>query len=206
MTGLALKDAINISNRLWIRPMRGEDLAQVQAIDRQSFSLPWPNSAFHYELYENPNSIPWVAELLAAENAEDGPQDTSALQDSLKPANVVGMIVIWMILDEAHIATLAVHPEYRSQGIAGQLIARVLQEAIHKGAASATLEVRANNLTAQRLYQRFRFAEVGRRLRYYRDNSEDAIIMTVNGLGWEYSQWLESGAWQKSKQGEPDET
>src|SRR5690606_23674322 len=107
---------------------------------------------------------------------------------------IAGVIVLWMILDEAHIATIAVHPDYRRRGIGKQLIATALAEGIRQGAASATLEVRAGNEAAQNLYRLFRFEVVGRRPRYYRDNNEDALIMTVNSLDDRYLQWLESYA------------
>jgi len=71
-----------------------------------------------------------------------------------------------------------------------------LRETIHKGYRLATLEVRASNTAAQTLYRRFQFEVVGSRPRYYRDNNEDALIMTVNGLGETYLNWLDSGAWK----------
>jgi ribosomal-protein-alanine N-acetyltransferase len=161
-----------------IRPMQREDIEQVQAIDRTSFSMPWPTSAYNYEL-KNPMSMLWVAEVSLPENR---PQ-------------VVGMIVVWLIIDEAHIATLAVDPGFRRQGIARRLLAICLKESSRQGMRSATLEVRANNPAAQKLYRRFHFEIVGMRPRYYRDNNEDALIMTLKDLGDAYLSWLESGAW-----------
>jgi ribosomal-protein-alanine N-acetyltransferase len=149
-----------------IRPMQPQDLEQVLAIDKASFSMPWPASAYNYELKENPLSLLWVA--------------VSKLPGGEEP--VVGMIVIWLIVDEAHIATLAVRPDYRSRGIAGALLATALRMALRQGYHKATLEVRANNIAAQRLYHRFGFEIVGHRPRYYRDNNEDAIIMTASEL------------------------
>lgn len=161
--------------------MRLEDVPQVTLIDRLSFNLPWPESAFRYELVNNPGSLLWVAEVEQPEGRR-----------------VVGAIVVWMILDEAHIATLAVHPDYRRLGISKQLLAVALIKAIQQGAVQATLEVRANNLAAQALYRRFHFEVVGRRPRYYRDNNEDAIIMTVRldqpiAPGLTYLEWLKRG-------------
>jgi [ribosomal protein S18]-alanine N-acetyltransferase len=144
--------------------MRLDDIDAIILIDRLSFSLPWPASAFRYELTSNPSSLLWVAEV-------DSADGTSC---------VVGAVVVWMILDEAHIATLAVHPDYRRRGISRQLLVTVLRQAIARGALLATLEVRANNLAAQALYKQFKFEIVGRRPRYYQDNFEDALIMTVN--------------------------
>ncbi|MDD2694701.1 MAG: ribosomal protein S18-alanine N-acetyltransferase [Anaerolineales bacterium] len=166
------------TSSIHLRRMQEADLEQVQAIDRMSFALPWPASAFRYELFENTGSLLWVAEV---EQSESG-------------ATVVGVIVIWVILDEAHIATIAVHPEYRSRGVGRRLLATALQDAIHKGCRSATLEVREGNAVARSFYRRFRFDEVGRRPRYYRDNNEDALIMTVPALNPAYLAWLESGA------------
>jgi ribosomal-protein-alanine N-acetyltransferase len=184
MTILPCEDALTI------RPMRIEDLEQVQSIDRISFTMPWPDSAYNYELKENPHSLLWVAEVCSSD----------------EQPSVIGMIVVWLIQDEAHIATIAVHPRYRSRGIAQRLLISALKEAIQKGAISATLEVRAYNIIAQRLYHRFRFAIVGDRPRYYRDNNEDALIMTVNGLDPTYLEWLESGAWKNSDDARSSDT
>ena len=166
--------------RVAIRPMQLSDLAQVQAIDRRSFSMPWPASAYEYELNENPYSLLWVAEI--------SPEEGESI--------VVGIIVVWLILDEAHIASIAVHLDYRAQGIAQQLLISALRGAIQKGSQIATLEVRAQNQIAQRLYKRFKFEVIGRRVRYYRDNNEDALIMTATGLGSAYLEWLDQGFWR----------
>lgn len=149
---------------LTIRPMRMRDLAQVSLVDHLSFSLPWPESAFRYEMLDNPYSF-----ILVAERAEAS-MDTQ----------VVGVIVVWLILDEAHIATLAVHPDHRRSGIASQLLLAALQLALKRGSVTATLEVRSKNNAAQELYRKFHFEVVGHRPRYYRDDYDDALIMTVD--------------------------
>ena len=164
-----------------IRPMQPQDMQQVVAVDQASFSLPWPATAYHYELYDHPLSFLLVAEAQAP--------------DSSSAPSIVGVVVVWLILGEAHIATIAVHPDYRGQGIARKLIAAALKDAIQKESYEATLEVRAQNFIAQKLYLRFGFQIVGRRPRYYRDNNEDALIMTVYKLGPAYLEWLESSAW-----------
>jgi len=157
---------------LRIRRMQEKDLEQVQAIDRLSFSLPWPAKAYRYELTENPNSLQWVAEV-----TDPFPY-------------VVGVIVVWLILDEAHIATIAVHPDYRGQGIAQEILAAALIDVIQSGANQATLEVRAGNHIAQKLYFRFGFEIAGSRPHYYKDNHEDALIMTAKHLDLEYLERL----------------
>jgi ribosomal-protein-alanine N-acetyltransferase len=95
---------------------------------------------------------------------------------------LVGMMVLWVILDEAHIATIATHPDYRRQGIAKQLLAAALESAYAEGARSALLEVRAGNEAAQEMYRKLGFEVVGRRERYYKDNFEAAILMTLSHL------------------------
>ena len=154
------------ADTLIIRPMQKDDLEQVGEIDRISFSMPWPKKAFQYELNDNTRSTLWVAEA-----------NTPG-----RKKQVVGVIVSWLIMDEVHIATLAIHPNHRGKGIGQRLILVALQDAVKKGAHQATLEVRANNIMAQELYRGFGFIVVGRRVRYYRDNNEDALIMTASEL------------------------
>ena len=144
-----------------IRRMTLDDLAQVVAIDKVSFSVPWPERSFRFEIADNPASRAWVAEL-------DG--------------KVVGAIVAWLLVDEAHIATIATHPDFRRQGIAGKLLIHALEYMRSEGARISVLEVRESNAAAQEMYRKFGFEESGRRPRYYRDNSEDAILMTLNNL------------------------
>ena len=168
-------------NLIHIRPMQQDDLEQVIAIDQASFSLPWPESSYRYELLENPYALLLVAEA----GAPDGNK------------HIVGAVVVWLIEDEAHIATLAIHPEHRGRGISRELLAAVLAKSIRGRVRTATLEVRANNQIAQALYRRFGFEIVGRRPRYYLDNNEDALIMTVEGLDDKYLRWLESYGWRK---------
>lgn len=149
---------------LTIRKMTVEDVPAVVNLDQKSFSLPWPERSFRFELTDNPASRCWVAEL-------DG--------------KVVGMIVVWLIVDEAHVATIATDPQYRRQGIGKRLLAHALQQLIDDGARSSFLEVRESNLAAQEMYRKFGYEVTGRRRRYYRDNDEDAILMNLDTLDTE---------------------
>lgn len=160
-----------------IRRMTEPDLDAVVHLDKISFSAPWPPDSFAYELRANPNAHCWVA----VDRKE----------------TVVGFLVLWLVADEAHIATLAVHPEHRREGIGQQLVITCLSESIHKGAGKAYLEVRAGNHAALKMYQKFGFLEVGRRPRYYQDNLEDAVLMTRKPLDGDYYTWLQAGAWEK---------
>ena len=95
---------------------------------------------------------------------------------------IVGVLVIWILLDEAHLATFSVHPDYRRLGIAKSLLSEGLLAAYQVGALTAKLEVRAGNASAQKLYGWFGFVQTGCRKRYYRDNLEDALIFTTDML------------------------
>jgi ribosomal-protein-alanine N-acetyltransferase len=148
------------------RPMVMEDVEEVHRLDVQSFSLPWPERSFRYELTQNRNAMCWVAE---AETAD-------------AHRVIAGMIVVWLIVDEVHIGTVAVNIDFRRLGIGRQLVARSLLSGAIKGARIGFLEVRRSNLAAQALYLQMGFEVVGERRRYYHDNNEDALLMTLNNL------------------------
>jgi len=142
-----------------IRRMALDDVEQVVAIDQASFSLPWPERTFRYEVAENSAARPWVVDV-------DG--------------RIAAMIVVWFIIDEAHVATIATHPDLRRQGFGRKLLMYALNAAKEEGAKTALLEVRESNDEAQEMYRKFGFVEVNRRTHYYCDNGEDAILMTAN--------------------------
>ena len=146
---------------LFIRKMALDDLPAVLELDKLSFTLPWPERSFRFELTANEASRCWVAEV---------------------DKRVVGMVVAWLFVDEAHIATIATHPDFRRQGIARKLLSYTLFHAMKEGARSSFLEVRESNGTAQDMYRQFGYVEVGRRKRYYKDNDEDAILMNLESL------------------------
>ena len=148
-----------------IRAMTLEDLPAVMEIDRLSFPLPWPERSFRYEVLENPASNMLVAGLPGSEDHRP-----------------IGFAGFWLIVDEAHISTIAVHPDWRRTGVGAELLVAVLDLADRLGAEMATLEVRVSNEAAVNLYRKFGFRIVGRRPRYYRDNDEDALLMTLRGL------------------------
>jgi ribosomal-protein-alanine N-acetyltransferase len=159
---------------LQIRPMRLEDIPRVHEIDVLSFALPWPENSYRFELTENPTSL-----ALVAETAPHGVEHV-----------VIGMAIVWIIVDEAHIATIAIHPEFRSLGFGQKLLAETLRRSIQRGAILATLEVRENNRISQKMYVKFGFSIVGRRIHYYKDNNEDAVLMTLDKMGPRYLAWL----------------
>ncbi|MFH1523848.1 MAG: ribosomal protein S18-alanine N-acetyltransferase [Chloroflexota bacterium] len=144
-----------------IRRMTLADVPRVAEIDRLSFSLPWPERSFRFEVTENQASRGWVVE---AEGC------------------IVAMLVLWLIVDEAHIATIAVHPDFRRQGIGEEILLDALAAAHEDGARRAFLEVRIGNTAAQAMYKKYGFVVDGVRPKYYKDNSEDAILMSLDNL------------------------
>ena len=147
--------------RIVIEAMRLEDLDEIQRIEQASFTTPWPPNAYRSELTTNR-----LASYLVA-RAE---------------GRIVAYGGMWLMVDEAHITTFAVHPAWRRQRIGERLLIAFLDLARDRHAREATLEVRLSNLGARRLYEKYGFRPVGLRPRYYSDNHEDALIMTTEPL------------------------
>ena len=139
-----------------------DDLADVEALQRQTFTNPWGAEAIRWELEHTD-----VARLYVM-RAPDGA--------------LVAYCACWVVFDELHINSLAVDVARRRQGLARELLAFVLDEAVRAGATSATLEVRSSNAAARHLYERVGFTVEGIRRDYYQDPREDAIILWARGL------------------------
>lgn len=150
-----------VSTPVRLDPMALGDLPAVQEIERLSFSSPWPAYALEQELTANR-----LARYVVARAGD----------------TIVAFAGVWLMVDDAHITTFSVHPEWRRRGVGPQLLMGVADLAREIGARRLTLEVRASNEAAQRLYERFGFEIVGRRPAYYTDNGEDALIMTTPPL------------------------
>jgi len=133
------------------------DLDAIAEIARASLPHPWTRAMFAQELSAQPLSRSYV--LRTADGI------------------VAGFCTCWLILDELHINTIAVRPEFRRQGIARQIVAHVLDEARAQGARRAMLEVRASNSAAIRLYDTCGFATDSVRKGYYPDPPEDALVL-----------------------------
>lgn len=170
-----------------VTPMQLEDVPAVTAIERMVFTMPWSANAFTYELRHNPSSeylvlwyLPWL------HKPEGGRGLLRPMQRLLKPAKnewaLLGYGGFWMMLEEAHICTLAVRPEWRGRGLGELLLASLIERAMERRAEVLTLEARVSNLVAQNLYGKYGFRVVGRRKGYYSDNGEDALIMTTDSV------------------------
>jgi ribosomal-protein-alanine N-acetyltransferase len=147
--------------RLIIDAMRLDDLEAVHQIELASFSSPWPPNAYRSELETNR-----LASYLVARAGTE----------------IVAYGGMWLMVDEAHITTFAVHPAWRRQRIGERLLLAFLDLAVGRFAREATLEVRLSNFAARRLYEKYGFRPVGLRPRYYSDDGEDALIMTTEPL------------------------
>jgi ribosomal-protein-alanine N-acetyltransferase len=166
-----------------VEPMRLRDIKEVMEIERVSFPSPWSARAYRYELLGNDLSHYFVARQRWTEEPELGllARVRRSLGAGLRPA-VLGYGGFWLMLGEAHISTIAVQPNWRQRGIGELLLVVMLDRATELGAERATLEVRASNVTAQNLYYKYGFQQVGLRRHYYRDRDEDALTMSTGRL------------------------
>jgi ribosomal-protein-alanine N-acetyltransferase len=134
-----------------------DDIPGILAIENEAFAghHPWTAEAFQQELKNN--SLAYYLVML------DGDK-------------LIGYGGMWIILDEAHITNIALHADYRGQGLGGCFVEQMQALARLYGAESMTLEVRPSNGVAQHVYEKCGFRSAGRRPGYYEDG-EDAIIM-----------------------------
>jgi len=141
-------------------PLAEEHIAQILEIEKVSNGAPWSERSFRNEL-DHPNGIFLVAK-------EGG--------------RVIAYAGEWFVVDEAHITTVAVAPENRRRGIGRQLTIALLDTAKERGMACSTLEVRAGNEAAIKLYEQLGYVSTATRRAYYPDNQEDALVMWLHDL------------------------
>jgi len=144
--------------RYWIEPLANEtDLEGVLDVEAESFTNPWTRDMYSWELKNRS-----LCHILLVRTEE---------------CRVAGFCAFWLVFDEIHINNVAMRPGFRAQGIGTALLRRVLAEARQLGARRATLEVRASNEGARRLYERLGFYVAGVRRDYYTNPVEDALIL-----------------------------
>ena len=188
-----------------IRRMSVEDISQVSEIDREAFPTEWPPPSFKREL-----NNPLIRYLIAMDDSVTPSGSTEVTEHktngtwehllsrvrhflakghssnnvSIPPdrKNIVGYAAIWLMVDEAHLTSIAVRKTHRRQGIGEMLLISIVKLAAQMKAEVVTLETRISNLEAQALYDKYGFNRVGLRRRYYTDNSEDAVIMTTDKI------------------------
>jgi len=145
---------------LRFEPLQESQIPAILAIEARTNSAPWSERSFRNELDHN-RGIFLVAIL---------------------KGEVVGYGGVWLVIDEAHITTVAVAAEHQRQGIGERLMVNLLQEAKERGMLCSTLEVRAGNEPAIKLYEKLGYGISARRKGYYPDNREDAIVMWMYNL------------------------
>lgn len=145
-----------MTSEVQVRKMTLEDVDRILEIEHLSFTLPWSREAFQMELTSN-----HFAHYLVVE------------RDGL----VIAYGGMWVIIDEAHITNIAVHPDFRGRRLGDRLMRELIARSLVHGAERMTLEVRVSNTVAQRLYEKLGFESHGIRKGYYTDNNEDAMIM-----------------------------
>lgn len=172
------------------------DIPRVIEIEKLAYSSPWPPSAYRKEIQENRYAhyiIVRDTRLQAPPPIERHDSPRRAFPLNLLPARpatspspdistIVGFAGLWLMVDEAHITTIAVHPDYRGRGVGETLLSALIGIAYEIGARMVTLEVRVSNSVAQNLYRKYGFKEAGIRRRYYSDNHEDALIMWTDEI------------------------
>lgn len=145
---------------LLVERMTLDDIEEVRRIELASFDRTWPEAAFKTELQQNRSACYLVLR-------EEG--------------RLCGYTGVWLVEDEAHLTSIAIHPDHRGRGFGKLLLHALLVRCRALGARWVTLEVRADNGAALSLYRKFGFARVGVRERYY-DHDQDAVVMWAGNL------------------------
>jgi ribosomal-protein-alanine N-acetyltransferase len=184
-----------------VEPMQAADVDEVMRIERISFPTPWSANAYRYELRHNDRATYFVARsqlVTPSEVMHDRASEKRGwrglVQRWLVPSElwrepvptprlpILGYGGFWIMADEAHISTIAVRPEHRRRGVGELLLVAMVDRATELNAEVVTLEVRVSNTTAQNLYRKYGFHQVGLRRGYYSNNREDALIMTTDPI------------------------
>lgn len=184
--------------RLVVEPMELEDIPQVLEVDRESYTLPWPASAYRREIVHNRNAHYLTLRQVPDEDEAAVPRSESerkrltlsflpwplrpAGNQDERPGQIIGYAGMWIMVDEGHITTIAIRESWRGKGLGELLLASLIAAAAEAGAERVTLEVRVSNEPAQNLYRKYGFRQEGLRRRYYSDNNEDAHIMTTSSI------------------------
>ena len=144
-----------------IRPMEPADIPALLPIEARCFGDHWTVQSFRDEL----------------------DQACSTYVVALLDGRIVGYAGFWLILEEAHITTVAVHPDQQGLGIGEQLLLALVDASLARAARWMTLEVRVSNVVAQKLYEKYGFTSLGRRRGYYQNDGEDALVMWTENMG-----------------------
>jgi ribosomal-protein-alanine N-acetyltransferase len=140
-----------------------EHIEPILKIEAESNGSPWSRRSFEQEIGHAPSEF-----IVARRKGE-----------------IVGFAGAWIVADECHVTTIAVDPAVRRQGLGRAMMVELLHRCQERGATCSTLEVRAGNVAAIKMYEGLGFVRAGVRKAYYPNNREDAVIMWLNDLeGW----------------------
>jgi ribosomal-protein-alanine N-acetyltransferase len=157
-----------------LRELRLADLDRVMDIERLVYTAPWQPASYRHELANN----------------RQARYHGLTVRQADRPTSLIGYAGYWLLVDEVHVSTIAVHPDWQGRGLGELMLLNTLFMAYREPAQLVTLEVRKSNQVAQALYHKYRLDIVGERRRYYRDNNEDAYIMTIEPLDDGYREFL----------------
>ena len=141
-----------------VRYMKEEDIDGVMTVEKESFSKPWTEKLFYDEV-KNPRTVYFVA--------------------TDEKDEIVGYGGMWHVLDEGQITNIAVRKEQRGGGVGSKLLESLISWAKERQIMQIGLEVRKGNANALGLYKKYGFLEVGSRRDYYKNPTEDAILMDL---------------------------
>jgi len=163
--------------------MTPDDLDEIMPLERRCFADPWTRRMYLSDLTTNEAATYLTlrmanGKLQMADDERQMANGKKLLAIDHRPSPILAYGGLWLLLDEAHIATVASHPDWRGCGLGQWLMLALLDTAVVRGAVTSTLEVRAGNLPAKRLYEKLGYEVAGVRKRYYRDG-EDGLIMTT---------------------------
>jgi [ribosomal protein S18]-alanine N-acetyltransferase len=168
---------------LTLRYMDNDDLPEVVTIDEASFKPAWPERSYRFEIHESQVSFMAVLEKIEEREVSGLKRILNSLQGKANDTEVKPVIVayggLWKIADEAHISTIASHPDYRGKRYGEIVLAGMIGRAIMLEANYIVLEVRVSNIIAQNLYEKYGFTIEGLKPKYYHHDNEDAYDMRL---------------------------
>jgi ribosomal-protein-alanine N-acetyltransferase len=154
--------SVDTRYQIYITDMKVEDIDDVVQIESEAYGEHhWAKSSFYDEMNNN------LAKYYCAKNSDN---------------KTIAYAGTWNIIDEGHITTIAVKPEYKRKHIGEALIVKILENCYASKIKYLTLEVRESNIPAIKLYEKYGFKSLGTRKGYYQDNNENALIMWTENI------------------------
>lgn len=203
-----------VTQSFQIRAIRREDIRQVLEVERDAFPTLWPPTSFKKEMQNRlarylvairPRTL--ITEGVSDSGETGGPDPLTSdpappdgawrrwleslrrllpsMSGSQSREFLLGYLGLWRVVDDSHIISVGVRTPHRRLGVGESLVIRAIETSLEWRIRFMTLEVRVSNFAAQALYEKYGFKKMGVRKRYYRDNNEDALIMTTDPIATE---------------------